>query len=111
MLSRPLALDRVATGAALKDALGSLLGQLEASEGDRKRQRRGAERERLASSLEAIVCELYAASRANISLHLAYSRDTSYYTRKSRYGHPTASVTAVTAVADFSSYPLALRTA
>lgn len=99
--SRVLNLDRIATSDNLKAALGRLMDDLKATEGSRRRTRRAADEERLAAMMEAIICDLYVNCRSDPSRYLGYSRDTSFYTLKSRYAHPLSSVTAVTSVADF----------
>ena len=99
--SRVLNLDRTATGENLTIALAGLMDDLKSTEGPRRRNRRAADEERLATMLEAIICDLYVNCRSDPAKYLGYSRDTSFYTLKSRYAHPLSSVTAVTAVADF----------
>jgi hypothetical protein len=99
--SRVLNLDRMATGPNLKAALVDLLVQLKEAQGSRQRARKASDEERLVTMLDAIVCDLFANYRNDPELFLGYSRDTSAYTRKSRYAHPLSSITAVTTVADF----------
>ena len=99
--SRVLNLDRIAIGDNLKTALKTLMDDLKATEGPRKRNRRVADEERLAAMLEAIICDLYVNCRSDPAKYLGYSRDTSFYTLKSRYAHRLSSVTAITSVADF----------
>lgn len=99
--SRPLQLDRRATTSPLKNAVGDLVDQLELMEGNRKRRRRAADRAALVDTMAAMVCELYVVAASDPSCWLGYSRNGNDYAIRSRYRHPTATLTTVTTVADF----------
>ena len=98
--SRQLDLDRMALSEDGRAAIEHLLERLEADEG-RKRKRRADDRHRLRATLEAIVLDLYALAKARPGDWLAYSRNKTSYTEKSRYQTPAASQRTVTASADF----------
>jgi len=98
--SRPFVWDRTCDAPGWSAALDHLLALLEASE-SRQKARRGADRDRLQSTLEAMLLGLYGAYRVDPERWLAYSRNNNDYGVRQRYVHPDASVTAVTASADF----------
>lgn len=98
--SWPLPWDAISTAPAWPALLEALLADLEAQE-TRRRRRRGADRQRLADTLQAFVLALFCAHKRDPECWLAYSRNSSDYGPKARYWLPGATLTATQSVVDY----------
>lgn len=97
--SRQIVWDRAPATPAAVDALAHLLAELEAREA-RQRARRAVDRARLASTLGAVVLDLFVAAGDDADMFVAYSRrNQDYATDQRRYLPPGVTATTVRQVA------------
>lgn len=92
--------DRAPGTTNAQNAVDYLLSELEEGE-DRKRARRRADRERLASALGALALELFVASRSPGNSFRRYSRAKTEYEKRDRYHKAPVTHTTATTVADW----------
>lgn len=98
--SRQLTWDRTCSAPGWPAALDHLIADLEAAE-SRLRARKGVDRDRLRSTLGALVLDLYGAWKGDPERWLAYSRNANDYGPGHRYTLPVATAKSAATVADF----------